>query len=72
MLWLTIATSLGTVTVMQLLAHKKRWGWIISIINQPLWLAVILLSHTWGLLILQGFMLVTAVQGWRNWAKNAK
>ena len=69
MFWLTIATSLGTIAVMQALAHKKRWGWIISIINQPLWLAVIVLSHTWGLLILQGFMLVTAIQGYRNWGK---
>jgi hypothetical protein len=67
---LTLITSFGTIVMMQALAHKKRWGWLASMVNQVLWLAVIYMTQAWGLLFLNAVMWYTAIQGWRNWNKS--
>ena len=64
---LTLVTSALTILGMEALARKKRWGWYISLLNQPLWLIVIFMTHAWGLFILQVFMVLIAIQGLRNW-----
>lgn len=71
LLGLTIVSSVLTICIMQALAHKKRWGWYVSLANQPLWVTIIILTHTWGLLILHGFMVVTAIQGIYKWRNDA-
>ena len=67
LLLLTLITSLGTFLMMQALARKKRWGWLVSLGNQVLWLGVIFMTQAWGLLLLNVAMWDTSIQGWRNW-----
>lgn len=49
---LSLATSIVTIIGFHLVA-KKRWeGWAVGLANQALWLALILQTRTWGLLLL--------------------
>lgn len=72
LLALTLVTSALTILAMYALAHKKRLGWHVSLLNQPLWFMVIFMTHAWGLLILQAFMVLIAIHGLRNWGKASK
>lgn len=49
---ISILTSLVTLLGMWLVARKKWQGWLIGLINQVLWLVLIIQTRAWGLLIL--------------------
>ena len=66
---LSCLTSLGTIIFMYLNGSKKRYSWLVSLANQPLWLALIILTGAWGLLPTNVFMIALAVRGWKNWKK---
>lgn len=49
---LSVATSLMTLWGMWLVGRKNWRGWAIGLANQILWLALIIQTQAWGLLIL--------------------
>lgn len=49
---LSLATSAGTVLGMWLVGRKRASGWVVGIANQGLWLALIIVTRAWGLLVL--------------------
>lgn len=66
---LSLATSIVTIIGFHLVA-KKRWeGWAVGLANQALWLALILQTRAWGLLLLNGALVwiySRALIGWRR------
>lgn len=66
-LLLSIVTGMGTVFGQWLLTRKDRRGWYVSLVNNLLWLWLIALSGTYGLLLLVGLMTVIGIKGLRNW-----
>jgi hypothetical protein len=69
LLVLSLLTSAGTLTFMWANGSKKRWSWLVSLGNQPLWLAIIWLTQAWGLIPLNLAMIVLAIRGWFKWKK---
>ena len=67
LLALSLIASCTTVLSMQLLARRKRIGWIVSLCNQMVWWGIIVSAGAWGLSILQVALFITALQGWRKW-----
>jgi hypothetical protein len=45
--WLTGAV---TVLAMELIAHRKWYGWAVGLGNQALWLYIVWTKEVWGLL----------------------
>ena len=66
---ISLVTSAMTILMMYLLGSKRRIGFAVSLANQPLWLAIALLTGAYGLLPLQVVMTILAIRGWRNWGK---
>ena len=64
---ISLATSVGTLSVMYLLSSKRRAAWLVSLANQSLWFWLIYLTEAWGLLPLSICMTVIAVRGWIKW-----
>jgi len=69
---LTGFTSLGTIAFMYFNGSKKRWSWLISLANQPLWIIVILMTQTYMLFLLNSVMVFLAIRGWIKWGKENK
>ena len=67
---LSIIAGVITVLVMQLLAHRNRMGWLLSLANQPIWGLLIYLTEAWGLALISAAMIVTSIHGFRNWRPN--
>lgn len=44
--------SIFTLTTMYLAGEKKRSGWLLGVLNQGLWLFWIIITGTYGLLLL--------------------
>lgn len=66
---LSLATSCMTIVAMQLLARKRIEGWFVGLANQALWLALIVATGAWGLLVLTVTLTVTyahAIHRWRS------
>lgn len=49
---LSLATSVTTITGMWLVGRKLASGWAVGLANQALWLALIMVTRAWGLLLL--------------------
>lgn len=49
---LSLATSVMTITAMWLVSKKRAAGWAVGLANQGLWLALIISTRAWGLLLL--------------------
>ena len=64
---LSSAVSVGTVVAMWLLASGRREGWYVSLMNQPGWVALSILTGAWGLLPLNLVMTAIAVRGACKW-----
>jgi len=69
---LTFFTSVGTIAFMYFNGSKKQWSWLISLANQLLWIAVILLTQTYMLFLLNSVMVFLAIRGWINWGRENK
>lgn len=66
---LSIATSLVTLVGMWLVGRKDWRGWVVGLVNQTLWLALIIQTRAWGLLILTVSLVVIytrALIAWRR------
>jgi hypothetical protein len=70
-LWQVLPFVLSGVTIlaMQLAGRKDKRGWALGIANQVLWLAFIVHTQSWGLLVLTGVLTVTYAQNYQRWAK---
>lgn len=66
---LSFLVSVTTFVAMQLLAHKRIEGFYVGVVSQVLWVWLIVVTGQWGLFLLTGAMLVTYVQGIRNWKR---
>lgn len=71
MIVLSTATSVITLIGMQLLARKRWEGWAVGLVNQVTWLALIVATRAWGLLLLTVSLSVTYTQGLIRWRREA-
>lgn len=69
---LTGITSVMTIAFMYFNGSKKRWSWLISLANQPLWIVVILMTQTYMLFLLNSVMVYLAIRGWIKWGGENK
>lgn len=60
--------SLVTIVSMELMVRKRRSAWVLSILNQGLWLWLIVSTRQWGLLPLNLCMWIQAVRGLIRWS----
>lgn len=58
-----------TICVMWLAGNKSLWAWRISLVNQVVWLAWIIPTHTWGLLPLNIAMWITSSRNLVVWSR---
>lgn len=64
---LSLVTSTGTLAGMWLVS-KKRWqGWAVGLANQVVWLALIVATRTWGLLLLTVALVVIYTRALLEW-----
>jgi hypothetical protein len=66
---LALATSGMTIWGMWLAGNKDRRAWIVGLANQALWLALIVVFETWGLLPLTAALLVTYTRNLVKWRR---
>ena len=64
---LAVYLVLAGLAVMYLLAHRNRWGWVLSLLNQTVWLALAYVSNNWGFLLGAVAFGAVAVHGWFQW-----
>ena len=67
---LSLVTACQTLLTMWLLSNKNRWGWISSLVSQPVWGAFNFLSGGYGGFILTVALTILAIRGWRRWNDN--
>lgn len=68
---LSLLTSVLTLTGIWLVS-KKRWeGWAVGLANQTLWLALIVVTQAWGLLLLAGALVVIYSKALVTWRREA-
>jgi hypothetical protein len=60
-------TMAGSYLVMVTLARGRRYGWLVSIGNQGLWLALGILTMTWAFIGGAFAFGAIAIHGYRNW-----
>ena len=61
--------SAVTIYMMFLAGNKKKYTWIIGLINQALWLIWIIISETWGLLPMNIALWVVYFRNHLSWNK---
>ena len=61
--WASCQTLVGV----YLLTSKNRWGFVVSLLNQPVWVILALMTGAYGTLILSVAMVILAIRGWRKW-----
>ena len=52
-----------------MVGNKDRRGWAIALVNQFLWLTWIILSGTWGFLILNLFLWYVYTRNYIKWSR---
>ena len=67
--WL-LSTITILLTVLQ--GNKHKNAWLLTLINQALWLAWIVLSGTWGFILLNLSMWVVCFRNHLKWKKESK
>ena len=66
---LSLLTSVGTLTGMWLVS-KHRWeGWAVGLANQVVWLAFIVVTGAWGLLLLMSALVVIYTHALVTWRR---
>lgn len=53
---LSLTTSVLTIVGMWLVGDNRASGWVVGLANQVLWLALIIDTRAWGLLVLLVFL----------------
>lgn len=66
---IALATSVGTLLGMWLVARKDWRGWLVGICNQTLWLAFTIQTRAWGLLPLIAALLVIYSRALMRWRR---
>lgn len=64
---LSLATSAFTLLAMWLIARKDWRGWAVGLGNQLLWLALIVATQAWGLLLLMSALVVLYTRALVRW-----
>lgn len=64
-----LALSIVTVVQMWKVGDHKTWAWTLGIANQAGWLAFIVVFEAWGLLLLNGFMVLTYARNLAKWRR---
>lgn len=64
---ISILVSLVTVFGMWLVARKDWRGWLVGILNQVLWLILIIQTEAWGLLLLTATLLYIYAKALLQW-----
>jgi hypothetical protein len=68
---ISIATSLVTLLGMWLVARKDWRGWLVGLVNQLLWLWLIIDTGAWGLLILTVALSCIYTKALIDWRREA-
>lgn len=70
--WLSIVAGSGTILCQWLLSRHDIRGWYISIANQVVWTALVFVTGTYGLLIVNVILTVIAIRAIQQWNKKEK
>lgn len=68
---LSVVVSVLTLLTMWLVARKDWRGWAVGLANQALWLALIVTTRSWGLLLLTGTLTVLYARTLLTWRRDA-
>ena len=68
---LPLALSVVTVVQMWKVGDRKVWAWSLGLANQALWLVFIVVFGAWGLLLLNGALVVTYTRNLMKWRREA-
>lgn len=67
------ASACGAIALISRKEHWNRWGYIIGIIGQPLWIYDSYKNNQWGIFVVSVWFLISYAQGIRNyWIKPDK
>lgn len=66
---LDLIISIVTITYMQLLSRKIKFGLYVGLLTQALWLIYIIVNREWGLLLLNVALWYICITGIINWDK---
>lgn len=66
---ISVATSVVTLFAMWLIAKKDWRGWLVGLVNQALWLWLIVDTQAWGLLILTGSLSILYTAALIKWRR---
>lgn len=67
---LPITISILTIVAMILLGNKSRWGWIVGLFNQVLWITFAIWFKAWGLLPLTFVLIFVYTRNLYKWNRN--
>jgi hypothetical protein len=70
--WLPFVLSGVTILAMWLAGKKDKRAWAIGLANQVLWLAFIVHTQSWGLLVLTGALIWIYARNYLRWAREAQ
>lgn len=63
----TTIMSLITILVMWLAGNNDKRAWLLGLANQVLWVIFIIMTGSWGLLLLTGSLVVVYIRNLRKW-----
>jgi nicotinamide riboside transporter PnuC len=69
--WIPWATSAGTLLAMWLAGNGDKRAWIVGLLNQGLWFALIFTTDTYGLLPLAIALVVIYARNLIKWKRGA-
>lgn len=71
MIWVILPwiVSLVTITSMWLAGNKSPWAWKLGLMNQVLWLILIIHLKSWGLLLLTFALIFIYSRNFIKWSK---
>lgn len=61
------STTAFGITSSWLLGRRNRYGWIVSLVCQVVWLYVASATHQWAFVPSSFVYGVLAIRGWRSW-----
>lgn len=67
---LSLTTSVLTIVGMWLVGDNRASGWVVGLANQVLWLALIIDTRAWGLLVLLVFLVVIYARNLWLWTRH--
>lgn len=71
MVWhlLPFVLSVVTIVAMELAGRKDKRAWAIGLANQVLWVAFIVHTRSWGLLVLTGALIYVYGRNYLRWSE---